>query len=234
MSHCKGTIMVTGANGGLGSAIASVVASTPEFAAYHGLYAVRNAAAPTPALEAAVAEPKTLENTPAQTTVHSWEKVSLELGDLENVRKTAAAINARVAAGEIPPIRALVLNAGLEEFATQTWTADGLDKTFAVNFLGHWLLTLMLLESMDREAGRIIWVSSWSHNPKDPRNAVNGSFNDDRYRTIIRQDLEPIVKGTLSANADDATTWAAGYRRYGASKLCGITMMLATLLALLA
>ena len=39
----KGMVFITGANGGLGSAIASQVASQPEFAEYHGVYAVRDA-----------------------------------------------------------------------------------------------------------------------------------------------------------------------------------------------
>lgn len=69
----------------------------------------------------------------------------------------------RVSAGEIPPIRTLVLNAGFQDFGNQSWTADGLDTTFAANYLGHWLLTLLLLESVDKEAGRIIIIGSQGH-----------------------------------------------------------------------
>ena len=72
-------------------------------------------------------------------------------------------IQARVSAGEIPPIRALILNAGFQDFGKQSWTDDGLDTTFAANYLGHWLLTLLLLTSIDKEAGRIIVIGSYGH-----------------------------------------------------------------------
>lgn len=63
----------------------------------------------------------------------------------------------------MPPIRALILNAGSHSFALQTWTSDGLDTTFAANYLGHWLLTLLLLQSMDKEGGRIVVLGSQTH-----------------------------------------------------------------------
>ena len=69
----------------------------------------------------------------------------------------------RVSAGEIPPIRALILNAGFQDFGKQSWTDNKLDTTFAANYLGHWLLTLLLLQSMDKEAGRIVLVGSQAH-----------------------------------------------------------------------
>lgn len=70
---------------------------------------------------------------------------------------------ARVSSGELPPIRVLVLAAGFQDFGNQSWTKDGLDTTFAANYLGHWLLTLLLLKSMDRSNGRIIIIGSQSH-----------------------------------------------------------------------
>ena len=38
----KGTVLLTGANGGLGLAVVRKIVSRPELAAYHGLYAVRD------------------------------------------------------------------------------------------------------------------------------------------------------------------------------------------------
>jgi NAD(P)-dependent dehydrogenase (short-subunit alcohol dehydrogenase family) len=32
--------------------------------------------------------------------------------------------------------------------------------SFAVNYLGHWLLAVLLLQSMDTEVGRVVWMSS--------------------------------------------------------------------------
>src|SRR5947209_1674379 len=68
-----------------------------------------------------------------------------------------------------PPLRALILNAAFQEATTQTLTEDKRDMTFAVNYLANFLLVLLLLRSMDEEYGRIVFVSSWSHNPTDPR-----------------------------------------------------------------
>jgi NAD(P)-dependent dehydrogenase (short-subunit alcohol dehydrogenase family) len=102
----RGTILVTGANGGLGSAIVSHIVADSELAAYHGLYTVRDASAPNSALRSALS--------PQAGASH--EILSLDLSRLSHVREVAAAINGRIASGEIPPIRALVLTAGVLEF----------------------------------------------------------------------------------------------------------------------
>ncbi|KAH8891741.1 putative short-chain dehydrogenase [Thozetella sp. PMI_491] len=202
MTDQKATIVLTGANGGLGSAIASKLVSTPGFAAFYGLYVVRD----------------------ASKASHSHAVLSMDLTNLANVRKVAADINARVAAGEIPPIRALVLNAGWGEFASQTWTDDGFDIAFAANYLSHWLLTLLLLESMDRELGRIVVIGSVAHDPYAPQNNSVGQFNDDKWKPIFHDSTEPIAKGTWSTATDDPS-WRAGFRRYAASKLCQLMMV---------
>ena len=63
----------------------------------------------------------------------------------------------------LPLIQALVLNAGFQDFGKQVWTEDGLDKTFSANYLGHWLFTLLILRSMNKDTGRIVVVGSQSH-----------------------------------------------------------------------
>lgn len=40
---------------------------------------------------------------------------------------------------------------------------DGLDTTFAADYLGHLLFTLLLLGSMDEDAGLIIITGSQGH-----------------------------------------------------------------------
>ncbi|KAI1131980.1 NAD(P)-binding protein [Nemania abortiva] len=217
MFQQRGTILVTGANGGLGSAIISQLASSPELKAYDGIFIVKNASSAT-ALRSALKAPR------LRAVLRSHEVISLDLSRLSSVRKVAAAINTRVSSGSIPAIRAIILNAGYEEFGKQTWT-NGLDMAFTVNYLGHWLLTLQLLQSMDRDKGRIVWISSWAQNPQDRHNVMNGAFNDAKHKVMISDDLEPLAKGTWSLDEDDRTNWAAGYRRYGASKLCAVAMI---------
>lgn len=86
--------------------------SRPETAAYHGIYTARNADA-APALKSALQAGRFAGS-------QSHDVISLELTNLGAIRTAAARINKRVAAGEIPPIRALVLNAGYLEFLRQT------------------------------------------------------------------------------------------------------------------
>lgn len=63
-----------------------------------------------------------------------------------------------MSAGEIPPLLALILNAGFQDFGKQSWTDDGSNVMFAAHYLGPWLLTLLLLKSMDKEAGRMVMI----------------------------------------------------------------------------
>ena len=154
MADRKGTIFVTGTNGGLGSAIVSKIISSPELSAgYHGIYTVRKVETATVLNQALASAPST----------HSFDKVALDLSKLSSVREVANAINRRVAEGSLPPIRALILNAGYQEHTTHDFSPDGFDMTFQSNYLSHWLLTLMLLQSMDKEHGRVVVLGSWLH-----------------------------------------------------------------------
>ena len=148
----QGTIVVTGANGSFGTAIVSRLLAPDLAPSYHGVYTVRSPL--SPALD------KTLAAAPPS---HTSTKLPMDLSSLASVREAASTLNRRVASGEIPPIRALVLNAGFMEFTSQTMSGDGFDMTFQCNYLSHWLFTLMLLQSMDKEEGRVVVVSSWSH-----------------------------------------------------------------------
>ncbi|KAK8074575.1 short-chain dehydrogenase [Apiospora hydei] len=219
MSTSRGTILLTGANGSLGRAIVSGIVSSPEFAAYHGVYTVRNASA-------AAGLKDILDNTRqnAPHPPHKQDIMSLDLSGLANVREFAAKFNAAVASGEIPPVRVLILNAGWQEFTTQTWTDDGFDMTFMTNYLGHWLLALLLLQSMDREAGKVVVVGSLAHDPYAQQNNSGGQFSDPKWKMIFQDSTEPVAKGTWSTTADDPS-WCAGFRRYGASKMCEAMMI---------
>ncbi|KAI1877523.1 hypothetical protein JX265_003531 [Neoarthrinium moseri] len=211
MAAAKGTILVTGANGGLGSAIVKQVVSNPELAAFHGLYAVRDAAA-APSLRAAL----------AGNPSHAHDIFSQDLTNLDSVRLTASAIVTRIAAGEIPPIRVLILCAGCRDFGKQTWSEDGLDATFGGNYLGHWLLTLLLLGSVEKENGRIVIIGTQAHDPYDKRNVSTKAFIEDKYKTIIHHEtgVQEIAQGNWSwGSAQEDQSFQGGTRRYGAAKL---------------
>ncbi|KAI1078089.1 NAD(P)-binding protein [Whalleya microplaca] len=215
----KGTIVLTGANGDLGRAIITNIASSYNIASNHrGIYAVRN-------LPSAGALLQALRHSPSSGS-HVHEVVSLNLERLDDVREFAKNINERVSKGEIPAISVLVLSAGYLEAEQQTWLDKGLDATWVVNYLSQWLLTLLLLQSMDRENGRVVVLGSHSHDPYDEFNdgMMGGYFAEDKWKTIFGDSTEPVAKGTWSSTQEDPS-WCAGLRRYAASKLCLVMMI---------
>ncbi len=85
--------------------------------------------------------------------------VRLDLASLESVRTAAAQVKDRHPAG----LHLLINNAGV--MLTPHWkTTDGFEMQLGVNHLGHFLWTLLLLDSVKRAApSRIINVSSVAH-----------------------------------------------------------------------
>ncbi|KAH8156637.1 hypothetical protein CIB48_g11609 [Xylaria polymorpha] len=223
MASAKGSIFVTGANGGLGSAIVQHIVKTPSLAKnYYGLYTVRNT-------ERAAAVQDVLRDAKVSAG-HSYDLVPLDLSSLASTRKAAEDINKRVAEGSIPPIRALILNAAWQEYTSHTMTDDGFDMTFQANHLSHFLLTLLLLKSMDKKNGRIVILGSWSHDTSDKRNTVPGilrAYEDEKWNLVFKEpvDTEPLARGKWSVPDDEPGSGNTGYRRYGASKLCEIMFM---------
>ena len=105
----SGTVLVTGANGGLGTAIVARILSSPDIASENfGLYTARKSSTAT-SLQGA------LQSAPQS---HKHEMIDLDLSSIESVRNGAAQINRRVVNGELPPIRSLILNAGYQEQTT--------------------------------------------------------------------------------------------------------------------
>jgi NAD(P)-dependent dehydrogenase (short-subunit alcohol dehydrogenase family) len=152
----QGTLIVTGAAGGIGRAIAKRWTESPHPCT--GLFTVRNA-------DNVNVQP--LRDILLQSDYH-YSIASLELSSLTSVRSFAADINARVSSGTLPPIQALVLNAGYMSKLGQRFTEDDYEMNFQVNYLSNFLLVLSLLPSIDCEAGRIVFITSFSHDPEDP------------------------------------------------------------------
>ncbi|KAI1319386.1 putative short-chain dehydrogenase [Xylariaceae sp. FL0255] len=199
MAKSKGALFITGANGGLGTAIVEELQSNPL----------------TPDITDST-QFAALANLPP----HPHDLVDLDLTNLASVRHVASTINSRVAAGQVPPISLLILNAGFQDFGRQAWTEDGFDQIFSANYLGHWLLTLLLLQSIDKSSGRILIIGSQAHDTKDPRNDKAQAFTSDSYKTFVetKESIDPIAKGNWSS-AEEDPSWKSGFRRYGASKL---------------
>jgi NAD(P)-dependent dehydrogenase (short-subunit alcohol dehydrogenase family) len=126
----------------------------------------------------------------------------LDLDALANVRAFAAAL------GE-GPIDVLVLNAGLQ-LAKPATSADGFERTFAVNHLAHYLL-LRLLAPRLAPGARVIFTGSGTHDPAE-KTAVTPPVHADADRLAYPETDPTAEKGTRPAC----------FRAYSASKLCNI------------
>jgi retinol dehydrogenase 12 len=112
------------------------------------------------------------------------EVMQLDLASLESVRRFASAWMSRNL-----PLDVLVCNAGLFAMgASRTETADGLEMHMATNHLGHFLLSLLLLPSMQAASkargrpARVVSVSSRLHlmgrlHRSDPNMTLAGSYS---------------------------------------------------------
>jgi light-dependent protochlorophyllide reductase len=184
------TAIVTGGNSGLGYECArAIAAASPD---WHVIIASRDQAKSMEA-ERSIA---------AETGNSHVAAMELNLGSLDSVRRFAADVAARA----LPPIGAIVCNAGIQTVSEITYTDAGYETTFAVNHLGHFLLVNLLLRYLSDRA-RIVVVSSGTHNPDQ----FTGMPKPD-YRDAIST-----AKREAGADASDA-----GRRAYTTSKLCNV------------
>lgn len=81
-----------------------------------------------------------------------------DLGSMESIRKFAESFRS-----EYKRLDVLINNAGVITLDRRE-TEDGLELQFGVNHIGHFMLTLLLLDSLKKsDAGRIVAVGSGAH-----------------------------------------------------------------------
>lgn len=144
-------VVVTGANAGIGRSASEMLAESGASVVLVCRDRARG--------EAALA---------ALQRVSSGDRVRLEIADLssaESVRALAGRL-----ADRFDRIDALVNNAGVYR-AQRERTRDGLEVTMATNHVGHFRLTLRLLDLLRAGEGRIVNVSSEGHRRGDLRRA---------------------------------------------------------------
>jgi NAD(P)-dependent dehydrogenase (short-subunit alcohol dehydrogenase family) len=147
------TVVITGANVGIGYAAAKFIAANHDWLV---VLACRNQAK----AEHAITQIRR-ENPHANLAF-----APLDLFSLASVRQ----LPHELAALHVPPIAGLILNAGGINMNTKTleFTEDGFERTFQLNFLGHFALVNLILPRMPERA-RIIFVSSDLHDPTATR-----------------------------------------------------------------
>lgn len=183
------TVVITGGNSGLGFECAKTIARSNQ--GWLIIIASRD-------IEKSMqAKGEILKEIPDQMI----EVLKLNLASLESVRdfvKEFKQLNS-------PPLYGLICNSGILIREGMEKSKDGYELTFAINHLGHFLLTNLLIEELQPRS-RIIVVSSNMHN------------------LMVREGklapAEFIGAENLASTADNNTL--NGFRRYSTSKLCNL------------
>lgn len=192
------TVVVTGGNAGLGYECARAIAAPGR--GWHVVLAVRS---PEKGERAA----QRLSEEAGDPNV---EVARLDLSSLESVRSFAEQLTSRE---DLPPLRAVVCNAGLQVVSGTSYTKDGFEKTFGVNHLGHFLLVALLLKRLAAPA-RIVFVSSGTHDPKRRTGMPAPRYRGAEALAHPEKHPDPIEIGE--------TPGKVGRRRYTTSKLCNV------------
>jgi light-dependent protochlorophyllide reductase len=180
------TAIITGASSGLGLECArALLRSDPS---WHVVLAVRDRSRGADAVSE-LGEP------------HRCTVMQMDLASLASVRGFVESVGAV----SLPPLHALVCNAGVQVVSGTEWTDDGVEMTFGVNHLGHFALVQGLLDKLAHPA-RILVVSSGTHDPGKHTGMPNPDY------TSAAELAQPRVE----QSAED------GRRRYTTSKLCNL------------
>lgn len=179
------TAIITGASAGLGLECArALLANDPS---WHVVFAVRDVARGAQAVEQA--------GHPARCTV-----LEMDLASLASIHAFADEFRRR----DLPPLHAIVCNAGLQVVSGTERTAEGVEMTFGVNHLGHFALVQDLRADLAAPA-RIVVVASGTHDPAKT--------------TGMPSPLYASAAELAHPNDDEPVD---GRRRYTTSKLCNV------------
>lgn len=192
-SALRGTVIITGGNGSLGSETALAIATAQPFV--HLLLTARNLASESV---------KQVSEKLRALGPRSFEIAKVDLASFASVKAFAAHTVDRVTRKEIPPVEVLLNSAAASSFVVDNRTADGYDLVYQTNCLSPFLLTVSLLEAFrDKRAGgggKVINVGS----------AAIGMGRLDYFQT--QNALWEKKKGTQLGTKE-------GLTRYGSSKL---------------
>jgi mannan polymerase II complex ANP1 subunit len=131
----NGTVVITGANGTLGSKIALKIARQHPFV--HLLLTARDV------WSKSVAD---MSEEIRSLGPRSFEIAKLDLASFHSIRKFTRNTVDRVRTGDIPSIHLLINCAAIASFNADAPTEDGFDLVYQTNCLGPLLLTVNLLE----------------------------------------------------------------------------------------
>jgi NAD(P)-dependent dehydrogenase (short-subunit alcohol dehydrogenase family) len=180
------TIIVTGANSGLGLWTTKYLLD----ADFRVIMACRN-----------IEKTKlAIDNLPEFDKTKNYKILPLDLGELDNIKKFVEALPSN------EEIYGLDCNAGFIYQTDFRYTKNGIEETFAVNHLGHFYLTNLLLEKFT--IPKIVIISSEGHDPR-----IKAPIAKAVYRPV----LEMAYPKKDSRSLKDQTQ-----EFYSNSKLCNV------------
>jgi NAD(P)-dependent dehydrogenase (short-subunit alcohol dehydrogenase family) len=183
------TFIVTGSNTGLGYHCAKNIAS--ENTLHHVILACRDKEKAQKAVELMISE----------TGNPNISFLPLDLSSFQSVREFSNLFTQK----KYPPLKGIVCNAGLAGEDTVTFTKDGIETTFQVNCLGHFLLLHLLIKHLDQPS-RILMVSSELHRNDGPMKSFLPNYTS--------------AKELAYPDVNKANVKGSGQIRYSTSKLC--------------
>lgn len=196
MKKATKTIIITGGNTGLGFEAAKVIAGASN--EWHVIIASRSQQRGNEAVQELT-----------QTT--SNPNISAMVLDLASISSIKHFVD-QFTKADLPPLHVLVCNAGAQFAQGTQRTADGIESTFGVNHLGHFLFVRLLLNHLE-ELGRIIVVSSDTHDPSKKTGMPAPLYTSP---TTL---ADPVASDQF---LEKLTDLAKGQVRYTTSKLCNL------------
>ena len=208
-SSSKGILIVTGPAGGIGGGWVLEHLKSPQAKLYHTIYLIHPHA------------PGNLKETIEKHSPegHSYEIVPLDLSKQSSIRAFTKDVNNRISSEEIGRIKLFLLIAGAM-FRNKnsrdglSFTEDGIESTFAVNYLSNFLLVLLLLEGIDLEWARVVWLASYSHDTHILINRNTFPTEDEKvvFKGEGKGDVERLARQTVAIKKGDESI--AAVKRY--------------------